>query len=232
MATFGLVHGAWHGGWCWVLLTEELVRRGHVCVSPDIPFDDPTSSWDSVADTMARALDSTEDPVLVGHSLGALVIPLVALRRPVSQLVYLCPATPTATAPPGAPDAFQNSYLAYLAAPQIDELGRDWWSPERAVRDMYQHVEPTLAKWAATQLRPDAEHGSYPLERPPSQPSLYVYASEDEIFTPESRQWTARHVHGLEPIEIAGGHFPMLEDPSALADLLEAHLPTRVRSDQ
>jgi pimeloyl-ACP methyl ester carboxylesterase len=153
MANFGLVHGAWHGGWCWGLLAAELVRRGHVCVSPDIPFDDPTSSWDSVADTMTRALDGTEGPVLVGHSLGALVIPLVALRRPVSQLVYLCPATPTAAAPPGAPDAFQDSYVAYLAAPQIDELGRDWWSPERAVRDMYQHVEPTLAKPGST-VRP------------------------------------------------------------------------------
>lgn len=66
---------------------------------------------------------------------------------------------------------------------------------------------------------------AYPLEGPPRLPSLYIYATEDEIFTPESRRWAARRVFGLEPIETVGGHFPMLEAPSALADLLEASLP-------
>jgi pimeloyl-ACP methyl ester carboxylesterase len=57
-----------------------------------------------------------------------------------------------------------------------------------------------------------------------------VYASEDEIFTPESRRWAARHAFGLEPVELPGGHFPMLEAPSDLADLLEASLePEQVR---
>jgi pimeloyl-ACP methyl ester carboxylesterase len=225
MATFGLVHGAWHGGWCWGLLVDELVRRGHVCVAPDLPFDDPSSNWDTVADVMTDALDGADDPVMVGHSLGALAIPLVARRRPVKLLVYLCPATPTATPPLGSPPPFQPAYRAYLASVHVDELGRDRWDPDDAVRDMYRHVEPELAKWASSQLRPDAGHGAYPLEGPPRLPSLFVYATEDEIFTPESRQWVARHVFGLEPIAIKGGHFPMLEAPSALADLLEASLP-------
>jgi pimeloyl-ACP methyl ester carboxylesterase len=224
MATFGLAHGAWHGGWCWGLLVDELVRRGHVCVAPDLPFDDPSSTWDTVANVMTDALDGADNPVLVGHSLGALAIPLVALRRPVKLLVYLCPATPVATAPAGAPPSFQDGYKAYLAAVQIDEFGRDSWKPDDAVRDMYRHVAPALARWASARLRPDAEHGVYPLEGPPRLPSMYIYATEDEIFTPESRRWAARHVFGLEPVELEGGHFPMLEAPSALADLLAASL--------
>ena len=44
LATFALVHGAWHGSWCWDLLVEELTRRGHRCVAPDLPFDDPTAT--------------------------------------------------------------------------------------------------------------------------------------------------------------------------------------------
>jgi pimeloyl-ACP methyl ester carboxylesterase len=49
-------------------------------------------------------------------------------------------------------------------------------------------------------------------------------AAEDEFFTPDSRRWAARNIFGVEPIEIEGGHFPMLERPSELADLLVASL--------
>jgi pimeloyl-ACP methyl ester carboxylesterase len=131
--------------------------------------------------------------------------------------------------PVGAPPSFQEGYKAYLAAVQVDELGRDSWKPDDAARDMYRHLEPALAMWAAAQLRPDAEHGTYPLQGPPSLPSRYLYANEDEIFTPESRRWAARHVFGLEPVELEGGHFPMLEAPVALADLLEASIEPKQR---
>jgi pimeloyl-ACP methyl ester carboxylesterase len=173
---------------------------------------------------MTNSLAGNDDPVLVGHSLGALTLPLVALRRSVKQLVYLCPATPVAKPVIGSPPSLQEGYKAHLSTIQVDEFGRDSWEPDEAIRDMYRHLEPTLAKWAAAQLRPDATHGAYPLEGPPSLPSVYIYTTEDEIFTPESRRWIARHVFGLEPVELLGGHFPMLETPSALADVLEASI--------
>ncbi len=220
-ATFALVHGAWHGGWCWNLLVDELEKRGHRSVAPDLPGDDPTATWDTYAEVVADALSSADDPVLVGHSKGALTTPLVALRRPVKLIVYLCPSTPVATPRPDSPPSFQEGALDAL---KIDELGRDWWQPDDAVRDMYRHLDPALANWAAARLRPDADPGPYPLEAPPRLPSLYIYATEDEFFTPESRRWAARRIFGVEPIEMAGGHFPMLERPSELADVLVASL--------
>jgi len=111
-----------------------------------------------------------------------------------------------------------------MASAPVDELGRDGWKPDDAARYMYRRLDPALAKWAAAKLRPDAAHGAYPLDGPPGLPSLYVYADEDEFLTAESRRWAARHVFGVEPVKLAGGHFPMLERPSALADLLEASL--------
>ena len=36
MATFVLVHGAWHGAWCWYKLTPALPRAGHEVIAPDL----------------------------------------------------------------------------------------------------------------------------------------------------------------------------------------------------
>jgi hypothetical protein len=63
-----------------------------------------------------------------------------------------------------------------------------------------------------------------PLEGPPSLPSSCIYTTEDEFFTPESREWAARNVFGIEPIKMEGGHFPMLARHSELADVLVANL--------
>jgi pimeloyl-ACP methyl ester carboxylesterase len=41
MATFVLVHGGFHGGWCWAPLVERLEALGHDTVAPDMPIDDP-----------------------------------------------------------------------------------------------------------------------------------------------------------------------------------------------
>ena len=49
MATFCLVHGAWHDDACWALLVAELERRGHTCVTPVLPLEDPAASFGDYA---------------------------------------------------------------------------------------------------------------------------------------------------------------------------------------
>jgi hypothetical protein len=52
--------------------------------------------------------------------------------------------------------------------------------------------------------------------------TVLAYSSHDELFEPAWERFTARQLLGIEPIEIAGGHFPMIEDPAALlADLFD-----------
>lgn len=98
MATFVLVHGAWHGGWCWERLLPLLEARGHRVEAPDLPgmggdstpfTRDVLAQWaDHVAGLVAAA---AEPVVLVGHSRGGLVISEVAERVPekLVRLVYL-----------------------------------------------------------------------------------------------------------------------------------------------
>ena len=76
----------------------------------------------------------------------------------------------------------------------------------------------------AARLRPQPHavlRAPYPLERPPDVPSTFLYAREDELFDDEWSRWIARSLLGLEAIELPSGHFPMLEQPAILADILE-----------
>ena len=98
MATFVLVHGAWHGGWCWEKLTPLLEQAGHTVVAKDLPgmgqdrtpfSNDVLAQWaDAVAADVAAA---TSPVILVGHSRGGLVISEVAERvgAKIARLVYL-----------------------------------------------------------------------------------------------------------------------------------------------
>jgi hypothetical protein len=76
MARFVLVHGAWHGGWCWEPLSDELRSRGHRVEAPDLPCEDVTKTQADYASLIGRVPDA----VVVGHSLGGLTAALVEAR--------------------------------------------------------------------------------------------------------------------------------------------------------
>ena len=95
MTMFALVHGAWHGAWCWELLTPFLRQAGHSVVAPELPSDHGSADFDAYADVMCGALRGCDDDVVVvGHSLGGPTATLVAARRPPRHLVYLCAVVP------------------------------------------------------------------------------------------------------------------------------------------
>src|SRR5262245_11984847 len=95
MTTFALVHGGFHGSWCWEHLTPLLEQAGHDVVVMDLPLEDGAATFDTYADAVCSTLaDCGDDVVLVGHSYAGNTIPLVAARRPLRHLVYLCAMIP------------------------------------------------------------------------------------------------------------------------------------------
>lgn len=98
MSTFVLIHGAWHGAWCWHKLTPLLQSRGHTVLTPDLPalgIDRaplPSISLQKYVDRVCETLAACSEPVyLVGHSMGGIVITQAAEAMPqkVKTLVYL-----------------------------------------------------------------------------------------------------------------------------------------------
>src|SRR5215472_11584097 len=98
MTTFVLVHGAWHGGWCWHKIVSRLEAAGHVAVAPDMighgidrtPIENVTLH--SLAEGVGAVVSRQRGPVvLVGHSFGGTIITEVGERMPeaIKVLVYL-----------------------------------------------------------------------------------------------------------------------------------------------
>jgi pimeloyl-ACP methyl ester carboxylesterase len=220
MTNFCLVHGAWHDDACWAALVALLEARGHECVTPVLPLENADASFEDDAKPVIDCLNACEAPVLVGHSMASAVIPLVALKRSVGLLVYLCPAMAGFPPPAGEPPYQRAGYTR----PPIDADGCMWWPHQQAINQLYARLDRRLAERLAARLRPQPRavfNKPYPLEKPPQVPSAFLYAREDELFDDGWSRWIARTLLDVEPIELPGGHFPMLEHPALLADVLE-----------
>ena len=219
VTTFCLIHGQWHDGSCWGSIVGRLRARGYDAVAADMPFDDPRAGYEERARPALDALDGLEGPiVVVGHSIASAEAALVAAERGPALLVYVCPRFGTFAAPPDAPAVFRPDF----PFPPRDGDGRSVWTREGAIGEMYARLPLETARELAERLRPGAPAvGDYPLSQHPDLPTALIYAADDEFFTPEWERFVASELLGVEPIEIPGGHFPMVEDPDLLADVLD-----------
>ena len=166
-----------------------------------------------------EALDGVDGEVLVvGHSQSSGMGALVAATRPVSLLVHLCPRMGTFELPDGAP---MNTREGFPFPPARGD-GATVWDPEVAKEAMYRRLPAESADALAKHLRPMAmPPDEYPLREHPEVPTVLIYATDDEIFEPAFERFVARELLGIDPIELSGGHFQMIEDPDRLAELLD-----------
>jgi pimeloyl-ACP methyl ester carboxylesterase len=158
--------------------------------------------------------------VIVGHSLGVGYAPLVADALPGSLLVHLCPAP---VGPFNRVDAPTRASRDGFKFPPNRSDGTSVWAPDDAIREMYPRLPAEAAQSLAARLRPGASPAdAYPLRGQPTAPTSIVYARHDEFFDPAWSRWIAREVAGVEPIALDTGHFPMIEAPETLAEVLSA----------
>jgi pimeloyl-ACP methyl ester carboxylesterase len=234
MTTVALVHGAWHGAWCWEHLTPELTGRGHRVVAADLPSDDPTATFSDYADVVLAALadagcaDGDDDVVVVGHSLGGHTLPWVALRRPVRHLIYLC----ALVVDPGRSLANQDKTEPMLNPRHLDALSKPdgpagatrWVDGDLARSLLYGDCADEVADAAVSRLRPQSIH---PMRQRSAlaelrvAPSTYVLCTADQMVNPEWSRTVAAQRLGAPVIELPGDHSPFYSRPTVLADVLD-----------
>jgi pimeloyl-ACP methyl ester carboxylesterase len=197
-------------------------------VVPELPSEDTEAGLDEYADTIWRAIDDAgADPkevLLVTHSLGGLVAPAVATRRPLRAVVYLCALVPE----PGLTFSEQLSVspepvLLFEGGRMVDEQGRSYWGdPEVTARVMYGDLSPEDAGWASERLRPQAQKSqAEPSPAPPDGLRVEsIIGVNDRVVSPAWSRRVARERLGVEPVELPTGHFPMITHPQPLADAL------------
>jgi len=229
MATFGLVHGAGHGAWCWERLIPILEALGHRAFAMDLPSEDLTAGAARCAEVVDRAIPPANDLVLVGHSLAGLTVPLVAARRPVWRLVFLCALIPEfgrsladqVAADPELYDLVLRTHPGRVTGPDGTVGFRD----EAAARDVFYHdCTPEDVHWAFSRLRPQAaapRREPCPLSAWAPGEKAYILCREDRAVSPAWSRRVARERLGVEPIELDGSHSPFISRPSALADILD-----------
>ena len=222
-----LVHGSYHGAWCWDLLRPELERLGHRVITMDLPISDPTLGAADYARTVESVLEPGSEPVLVGHSMAGLVIPLVAANRPIRRLIFLAAFLPS----PGrsANDQRASEPIDGRVPPTTAEwidIGENVWmvGPKTATELFFPDATPAVARWATQRLRPQSYRvtsETTPLEAWPDVECRSIVCRDDRAINPACVRAAARERLGVEAVELSGGHSPFLTRPVELALALD-----------
>ena len=223
-----LVHGAWHGPWCWERRPPHLRAAGLDVQCPALPnMDSPTPAGLAEdarhLDALLRRLDGPV--VLCGHSYGGMVLSAadLAAGTSVRHLVYLCAYMTAAGESPqaslrAAGERRPGHWIRRLAGDrtQVD--------PARAGALFYADCTEETRSWAEARLRPQwvqALAGSAAQPNWRHIPSTYVACDADRVLAPAIQ----RGIYGPRAqrlVTLNGGHCPFLAQPQALARLLVA----------
>lgn len=227
MATFVLVHGAWHGGWCWRRVLPLLRAAGHEAHAPTLTglgdrahLLTPAVGVEAWVDDLCATLvaEDVRDAVLVGHSFAGVLILAVAERLPerVARLVFLDAHTPEDDESPVDEAPGLGPVVRAAAAERGDGwLVPPWPAAELGIED------PAEAAWVDARLTP------FPLaafehrvrltsEAARAIPRAYVWCTRS-LFGPIAEQARA---DGWPVLELDAGHDAMVTAPGELAAIL------------
>ena len=230
MATFVLVHGAWHGSWCWARARRALLDRGHDVFTPTLTGIGERSHLLSRdidlqvhVDDIANLVrwEELDQVILCGHSYGGAVISGVADLLPdrIAALVYL--------------DAFlleEGESLHDLLPDEhrelqlslADQYGDGWRVPPIPAEVF--NVNARDRDWVDRQCTPQplaTFQQKLRLSRGPSAIARnhYIFASGWE-GTPFAASYGRAKARGWTTAEISCGHDVMLDEPEALVSEL------------
>ncbi|HEV8361300.1 MAG TPA: alpha/beta hydrolase family protein [Candidatus Thermoplasmatota archaeon] len=227
MATFLLVHGSWHGGWCWQRLAPVLRAADHDVVAPTLtgmgerahtaPAEIRLATH--VEDVLrVMTFEDLRDVVLVGHSYAGMIITGVAARDAsrLRSLVYLDAYLPD---PGQSEHDLWPADMAAAAAADMAAGRKHRTTPPPS----FFGLEGADAAWAAARLTPQPlavyldPASMAPL---PPIPARFIHCTRGPIADVFGAFAARARARGWPVDEIATGHDAMLTMPEELAKLL------------
>jgi pimeloyl-ACP methyl ester carboxylesterase len=238
MANFVLVHGAWHGGWCWQRVTAVLQKDGHRVHAVTLTglgerahLLSPSITLDTHIDDVISAIEVEElsDVVLAVHSYAGMIGTAVAdrLSKRLKHLVYVDAVVPK----PGESWSSTQS-----AATQQQRLA----AAQASTRFSFPPPDPEVfglhdADHAWVKRRQTPHPGNtyqaplnFDVQRVAAVPRTFVSCTQPALPTIEpSRQrvkdpkfWDGAWLPNSKVVELKTGHDPMISEPAALARML------------
>lgn len=248
MAAFVLIHGSWHGGWCFDEVTQRLEAAGHQVLAPTLPGMGGEEAelravslqgWADLAVAQCRALKAeTGGPVvLAGHSRGGLVVSQAAETDPTAMdaLVYICAMM--------LPDGMSRAQFKALEEPmpEFDAIispvhggAGTVADPAKAGPVFAQLSPPELVEAALPKLLAEP-HGprSTPLQLTPerwgSLPRTYIETLHDRTIPISSQRKMQALSPGASVVTLDADHSPYLSAPGELTATLIAAIPKETR---
>lgn len=233
MSTFVLIHGAYHGAWCWFKVASELESRGHEVIAFDLPAHGIETTpadeitLDDYVDSVCETIRERDESVtLVGHSMSGMVITQAAERCPggIDTLVYL-----TAYLPADGESMIDRRIEGSLISRSFtvdQERGVGIIESDRVEELFYADCSASDVRLAHALLRPEpieplstpvsiSEEGFESVRR------VYVRCEDDRAITIEQqRQMIDERGCDLE-LTLEASHSPFLSIPTETADALE-----------
>ena len=233
-----LVHGACHGAWCWDEVAARLRAKGHRVVTLDLPGHGRRAAevrrasveayGRAVADAMA--LEGISRGVLVGHSMGGLVIPKAAelASARVAHLVFLAAAVVsdgeslarTLMTPAGRAMMTGNA-AARGDGTFLYPAGTAWarWMGDMPRSDP--RVSRAISLLTPQSLRPFVEPVDFHRFYGMRVPRTYIRCLEDKAVVPAKAAECAARL-GVTPLDMDSAHNAMLSQPDELSRILDS----------
>ena len=230
MSTFVLLHGAWHGGWCWSRVALLLREAGHAVFAPTFTgvsdrahLLSPAVGLGTHVEDVVRLIDAEglTDVVLVAHSYAGMVASGVAEQRPGSlrARVHLDAFVPSdgEAAIDLLPDTVAHHYRESVAG-----HGFGWLIPPRSL-EVLGVTEQADLDWLSSRLTPQpwATYAD-PVRLTGAADAIPATFVEcvDWMRVFRSQAGRARE-RGWTALELPSGHEAMVTAPAALAELLQ-----------
>ena len=238
MANFVLVHGAWHGGWCWQRVTTTLQAQGHrvhaltlTGLGERAHLLSPAITLDTHIDDVISAIEVEElhDVILAVHSYAGMIGTAVADRigKHLKHLVYVDAVIPK----PGESWSSTQS-----AAVQQQRLS----AAQASTRFSFPPPDPEVfglkdADHAWVKRRQTPHPGNtyqapldFDVQRVAAIPRTFVNCTQPALGTIEpsrlrvkdAKFWDGAWLPNSKIVEIKTGHDPMISEPSALTKIL------------